>query len=86
MHDGDHQEPAPASRRPTRESPMRGAPPFGSSMSPRWMCGIQPTLSRTWTMDEPRSAMCVQNVDVHVSCSSHSDTQLAAFFIDPRAK
>ena len=35
---------------------------------------------------DPLSAMCVQNVDVRVSCSSHSDAQLAAFFIDPRAK
>lgn len=34
----------------------------------------------------PRTAMCVRNVDVHVSCSSHADAQLAAFFIDPRAK
>jgi hypothetical protein len=34
----------------------------------------------------PRTAMCVRNVDVHVSCSSHFDAQLAAFFIDPRAK
>jgi len=33
-----------------------------------------------------RAAICVRNVDVHVSCSSHCDTQLAAFFIDPRAK
>ena len=47
---------------------------------------VRPTLSQAWTVDEPRSAMCVQSVDVHVSCSSHSDTQLAAFFIDPRAK
>lgn len=29
------------------------------------------------------TAICVQNVDVHVSCSSHDDAQLAAFFIDP---
>lgn len=34
----------------------------------------------------PRTAMCVRNVNVHVSCSSHVDAQLAAFFIDPRAK
>lgn len=34
----------------------------------------------------PRTAMCVRNVDVHVSCSSHDDARLAAFFIDPRAK
>lgn len=34
----------------------------------------------------PRTAMCVRNVDVHVSCSSQVDAQLAAFFIDPRAK
>ena len=33
-----------------------------------------------------RAAICVRIVDVHVSCSSHCDTQLAAFFIDPRAK
>ena len=46
----------------------------------------KPTLSQTWTVNESRSAMCVQSVDVHVSCSSHYDAQLAAFFIDPRAK
>lgn len=34
----------------------------------------------------PKTAMYVRNVDVHVSCSSHVDAQLAAFFIDPRAK
>lgn len=34
----------------------------------------------------PGTAMCVRNVDVHVSCSSQVDAQLAAFFIDPRAK
>lgn len=34
----------------------------------------------------PRTAMCVRSVDVHVSCSSQFDAQLAAFFIDPRAK
>lgn len=34
----------------------------------------------------PWTAMCVRIVDVHVSCSSHVDAQLAAFFIDPRAK
>ena len=32
------------------------------------------------------SAICVQSVDAHMSCSSHSDSQLAAFFIDVRAK
>ena len=46
----------------------------------------KPTLSQTWTMDEPESAICVQSVDAHMSCSSHSDAQFAAFFIDPRAK
>jgi len=34
----------------------------------------------------PRAAMCVRIVNVHVSCSSHGNAQLAAFFIDPRAK
>jgi hypothetical protein len=46
----------------------------------------KPTLSQTWTPDEPASAICVQSVDAHMSCSSHSDAQFAAFFIDPRAK
>lgn len=32
------------------------------------------------------TAICVQNVNVHVSCSSHVNTQFAAFFIDPQAK
>ena len=34
----------------------------------------------------PKAAMCVRNVDVHVSCSSHVDAQFAASFIDPRAE
>ncbi len=59
------------------ESPVREQKP---SMD------VKPTLSQAWTIDELWSAICVQSVDVHVSCSSHSDAQLAAFFIDPRAK
>lgn len=48
---------------------------------------IDTTLSQEWSGNEyPRTAMCVRNVDVHVSCSSQVDAQLAAFFIDPRAK
>ena len=39
-----------------------------------------------WAGKSASSAICVQSVDAHVSCSSHSDAQLAAFFIDPRAK
>ena len=49
-----------------------------------------------WILNDPEqnmelkkdfnSAICVQKVDAHMSCSSHSDAQLAAFFIDPRAK
>ena len=49
-----------------------------------------------WMLNDPEqnmelkkdfnSAICVQKVDAHMSCSSHSDAQLAAFFIDPRAK
>lgn len=62
---------------------MQVAPPPEGDDDPM---DVYPTLRQTWTVDEPRSAICVQNVDVHVSCSSHSDTQLAAFFIDPRAE
>ena len=50
-----------------------------------WM-DVKPTLSQTWNVDKPHSARCVQSVDVQVSCSSHSDAQFAAFFIDPGAK
>ena len=46
----------------------------------------KPTLSQAGTLDGPASAICVQSVDAHMSCSSHSDAQFAAFFIDPRAK
>ena len=66
-------------------------PSRGQSESPmplirdQWM-DAKPTLSQTWTVDEPVSAICVQSVDAHMSCSSHSDAQFAAFFIDPRAK
>ena len=47
---------------------------------------VQPTLSQIWKRDKLISAICVQSVDVHVSCSSHGITELAPFFIDPRAK
>ena len=50
-----------------------------------WM-DVSPTLSQTWPLAVPVAAMCVQNVDVHVSCSSHGISELAPFFIDPRAK
>ena len=48
-----------------------------------WMLNDpEPNVEQT----EACSAICVQSVDAHMSCSSHSDAQLAAFFIDPRAK
>ena len=47
---------------------------------------VKPTLSQVWKQDELISAICVQSVDVHVSCSSHGISELAPFFIDPRAK
>ena len=34
---------------------------------------------------EDTPAICVRIVDVHVSCSSHCVTHLAAFFIDPQS-
>jgi len=35
-----------------------------------------PTFSQAWSgIGIPRTAMCVRNVDVHVSCSSHVDAQ-----------
>ena len=50
-----------------------------------WM-DDKPTLSQTWAVNKSQPAICVQSVDAHMSCSSHSDAQFAAFFIDPRAK
>lgn len=43
-----------------------------------------PQPDMAWNLFQ--AAICVQNVGVHVSCSSHVCTQLAAFFIDPRAE
>lgn len=40
---------------------------------------VKPTLSQTWTVEEPRSAICVQCVDVHVSCSSHFEINTDCF-------
>ena len=47
---------------------------------------VKPTLSQIWKQDKLISAICVQSVDVHVSCSSHGISELAPFFIDPQAK
>ena len=44
---------------------------------------VKPTLKQVWKQDELISAICVQSVDVHVSCSSHGISELAPFFIDP---
>jgi hypothetical protein len=50
-------------------------------------CHVHTTLRQAWlTEKNPKAAMCVRNVDVHVSCSSHVDAQFAASFIDPRAE
>lgn len=43
-----------------------------------------PQPDMAWNLFQ--AAICVQSVGVHVSCSSHVCTQLAAFFIDPRAE
>ena len=51
-----------------------------------WSFG-SPTLTQTWTRDRYHvSAMRVQSVDIRMSCSSHYVSELAPFFIDPRAK
>ena len=47
---------------------------------------VSPTLTQTWTRAGRVSAICVQSVDIHISCSSHYISELAPFFIDPRAK
>lgn len=58
-----------------------------SGRSKRDLNLLKTTLNQVWPRERgPRAAMCVQTVDAHVSCSSHDDAQLAAFFIDPRAE
>lgn len=49
-----------------------------------WFFISDPQPDMAWNLFQ--AAICVQNVGVHVSCSSHVCTQLAAFFIDPRAE
>lgn len=66
-----------------RETPSFAGKPFKASGSLVMLYDPQPEVVRE---QYPRTAMCVRNVNVHVSCSSHVDAQLAAFFIDPRAK
>lgn len=51
-----------------------------------WFCLLNDPQPGVVRESDPWTAMCVRNVDVHVSCSSQVDAQLAAFFIDPRAK
>ena len=51
---------------------------------PSTMCSPSSTINlKDINVQIAWTAICVQNVDVHVSCSSHDDTQFAAFFIDP---
>lgn len=44
------------------------------------------TLRQAWYRENPDTAMRVRIVDVQLVCNSHYFSQLAAFFIDPRAK
>lgn len=44
---------------------------------------------QTGVARDPRvteAAMCVRLVDVRITCGLHDDAQIAAVFIDPRAK
>lgn len=66
-----------------RASPQRAYITGARSLFTLYVNDPQPGVVRE---QYPRTAMCVRNVDVHVSCSSQVDAQLAAFFIDPRAK
>ena len=56
--------------------------PFTGNFGCWFISDPQPDMA--WNLFQ--AAICVQNVGVHVSCSSHVCTQLAAFFIDPRAE
>ncbi len=51
-----------------------------------FLMDVQQPLTETWTCTKHMSAICIQNVDVHVSCSSHCVMELALFFIHTRAK
>lgn len=46
----------------------------------------RPSDRRGPGLEVTRAAMCVRLVDVRITCGLHDDAQLAAVFIDPRAK
>jgi hypothetical protein len=80
-----------ASRQKTPDRRRRGTFRAACKTERAWLtgsgCHVHTTLRQAWlTEKNPKAAMCVRNVDVHVSCSSHVDAQFAASFIDPRAE
>ena len=56
---------------------------FSIVLQPSTICSPSSTININLMYITAWTAICVQNVDVHVSCSSHDDAQFAAFFIDP---
>ena len=77
--------------RPTggRQSPG-GLPPPSDACRRRIGLAEYPVYDpQTGVARDPRvteAAMCVRLVDVRITCGLHDDAQIAAVFIDPRAK
>lgn len=83
------------SPRSNRQSRAAGAADTGRSRVPdacRRRIGLAeyPVYDpQTGVARDPRvteAAMCVRLVDVRITCGLHDDAQIAAVFIDPRAK
>lgn len=75
-----------------RTVPWEDCPPPPSSDACRRRIGLAeyPVYDpQTGVARDPRvteAAMCVRLVDVRITCGLHDDAQIAAVFIDPRAK
>lgn len=89
----------PLSNRQTRTTGAadgRAPVPGGNTAPPPDACRQRIGLAeypvydpQTGVARDPRvteAAMCVRLVDVRITCGLHDDAQIAAVFIDPRAK
>jgi len=77
-------------RRADDESPGGLPPPSSDACRRRIGLAEYPVYDpQTGVARDPRvteAAMCVRLVDVRITCGLHDDAQIAAVFIDPRAK
>ena len=72
------------------DGPREDCPPSSDACRRRIGLAEYPVYDpQTGVARDPRvteAAMCVRLVDVRITCGLHDDAQIAAVFIDPRAK